>query len=173
MLAVVLLPIQTGVGLAIILSLLHGAWTITRTRLIEMDRMPGTTVWWPASATIAGERVPGLLVAAFQAPLSFLNADLFRRDLAAADPIARDKSRGGFAPCHPADQQLQTLRTVRTQKSLPYLLRRGAWIRLKERRAPATRSFAAQNPAVFLRPHRPHGLHLLVGGVTGCDPPPV
>jgi SulP family sulfate permease len=83
MLAVVLLPIQTGVGLAIILSLLHGVWTTTRTRLIEMDRIPGTTVWWPASEAIAGERVPGLLVVAFQAPLSFLNADLFQRDLAA------------------------------------------------------------------------------------------
>ncbi len=82
--AVVLLPIQTGVSLAITLSLLHGVWTTTRTRLIELDRIPGTTVWWPASDTVAGERVPGLLVVAFQAPLSFLNADLFRRDMTAA-----------------------------------------------------------------------------------------
>jgi SulP family sulfate permease len=84
MLAVVLLPIQTGVGLAIILSLLHGVWTTTRTHLVEMERIPGTTVWWPESETTTGERVPGLMVIAFQAPLSFLNADVFRRDLTAA-----------------------------------------------------------------------------------------
>jgi sulfate permease, SulP family len=84
MLAVVLLPIQTGVGLAIILSLLHGVWTTTRTHLVEMEHIPGTTVWWPVSEAFVGERVPGLLVVAFQAPLSFLNADLFRRGLTAA-----------------------------------------------------------------------------------------
>lgn len=83
MLAVVLLPVQTGVGLAIILSLLHGAWTTTRARLIEFDRIPGTTVWWPMSQIHRGERIPGVGVVAFQAPLSFLNADLFRHDVLA------------------------------------------------------------------------------------------
>ncbi|HEY8162897.1 MAG TPA: SulP family inorganic anion transporter [Methylocystis sp.] len=87
MLSIVLLPVQEGVGLAIILSLLHGVWTATRTRLIEYDRIPGTTVWWPASPIQRGERLPGVLVVAFQAPLSFLNADLFRRDM--ADAIER------------------------------------------------------------------------------------
>jgi sulfate permease, SulP family len=81
MLSVVLLPVQEGVGLAIMLSLLHGAWTTTRTRLIEYVRIPGSTVWWPASWIHQGERLPGVLVVAFQAPLSFLNADLFRRDM--------------------------------------------------------------------------------------------
>lgn len=84
MLAVVLLPIQQGVALAIILSLLHGVWTTTRTRLIEFDRIPGTTVWWPTPQLQRGERLPGVRVVAFQAPLSFLNADLFRRDIVAA-----------------------------------------------------------------------------------------
>ena len=84
MLTVTLLPIATGVGLAVILSLLHGVWTTTQTRLIEMERIPGTTIWWPRSARMAGERLPGVLVVAFQAPLSFVNADVFRRDLEAA-----------------------------------------------------------------------------------------
>jgi SulP family sulfate permease len=75
-----------AMGLSIILSLLHGVWTTTRTNLVEMERIPGTTVWWPASATPTGERVPGLLVVAFQVPLSFLNAALFRRDLSADRP---------------------------------------------------------------------------------------
>ncbi len=81
MLAVVVLPVQQGVALAIILSLLHGVWTTTRTRLIEFDRIPGTTVWWPSSKMHPGERLPGVLVVAFQAPLSFFNADLFQRDM--------------------------------------------------------------------------------------------
>lgn len=87
LLAVVLLPMQQGVALSIILSLLHGAWTTTRTRLVQFDRIPGSTVWWPVSEIHRGENVPGVLVVAFQAPLSFLNADLFRRDFAQA--IAR------------------------------------------------------------------------------------
>jgi len=84
MLAMTLLPLQQGVALAIILSLLHGVWTTTRARLMEFDRIPGTTIWWPASQTHRGERLPGVRVFAFQAPLSFLNAGIFRRDLAAA-----------------------------------------------------------------------------------------
>jgi sulfate permease, SulP family len=81
---VVILPMQTGVALAIILSLLHGVWTITRARLIRFERLPGTTVWWPQEPLPRGETLPGVLVAGFQAPLSFLNAQLFRRDLLAA-----------------------------------------------------------------------------------------
>ncbi len=87
MLAVVILPVQTGVALAIMLSLAHGVWTTTRTRLIEFDRLPGTSVWWPVEADFAGERLFGVLVVAFQAPLSFLNAYQFQHDMREA--IAR------------------------------------------------------------------------------------
>ena len=87
MLAVVILPVQTGVGLAIMLSLAHGVWTITRTRLLEFDRLPGTSVWWPVEADFKGERLFGVLVVAFQAPLSFLNAYQFQQDMREA--IAR------------------------------------------------------------------------------------
>jgi len=81
-LAIVLLPIEIGVGLGIVLSLLHGMWTATRTRLIEFEHIPGTTVWWPAGEGIGGERLEGVRVVAFQAPLSFLNADAFRTGFA-------------------------------------------------------------------------------------------
>ncbi len=84
MLAVALLPVQTGVGLAIVLSLIHGLWTTTRTHLIEFERLPGTSVWWPASAQIRGEKLEGVLVVAFQAPLSFVNAYSFQQDFRAA-----------------------------------------------------------------------------------------
>ena len=45
--AIVLLPIQTGTAFGISLSIVHGIWTITRTRTIEFVRVPGTSVWWP------------------------------------------------------------------------------------------------------------------------------
>ena len=60
---------------------------MTRTRLIEFDRLPGTSVWWPLEADFAGERLFGVLVVAFQAPLSFLNAYQFQHDMREA--IAR------------------------------------------------------------------------------------
>lgn len=85
MLAVVSLPAQTGVGLSIILSLMHGMWATTRTRLIFFKRVPGTSIWWPEGAgaersNTHGETLDGVLVVAFQAPLSFLNAYQFQRD---------------------------------------------------------------------------------------------
>jgi len=84
MAAIVMLPIQVGVGVGIMLSLLHGLWTITRARPIEFERVKGTTVWWPANPNTKGETLPGILVLAFQAPLAFLNADNFERGAVAA-----------------------------------------------------------------------------------------
>ncbi len=80
-LLIVLLPIQTGVAIGIFFSLGHGVFTITRTRLIPFERVPGTTVWWPATHDGRGETESQVMVAAFQAPLSFLNAYTFRRDI--------------------------------------------------------------------------------------------
>ena len=87
MLAILVLPIEQGVGAGIALSILHGVWTTTRARLVEFERIPGSTVWWPQSETSAGEKVNGVAVLALQAPLSFLNAYDFQsavRALAAA-----------------------------------------------------------------------------------------
>jgi sulfate permease, SulP family len=76
--AIVILPIQFGVAAGILLSLVHGLWTTTRARVIEFERVPGTSIWWPPSREIGGEKVRGVNVIAFQAPLSFLNAHEFR-----------------------------------------------------------------------------------------------
>ncbi|HEY6254490.1 MAG TPA: SulP family inorganic anion transporter [Xanthobacteraceae bacterium] len=84
MTAIVVLPIQTGVVIGVFLSLLHGVFITTRAQPIEFERVAGTTVWWPPHATMPGEKVPGVLVMAFQAPLSFLNAQDFRRGIEAA-----------------------------------------------------------------------------------------
>lgn len=79
MAAIVALPIQTGVVIGIFLSLLHGVFIITQAQPIEFERVPGTTVWWPPHPSVQGEKIDGVLVIAFQAPLSFLNAQDFRR----------------------------------------------------------------------------------------------
>jgi SulP family sulfate permease len=81
MAAIVVLPIETGVAVGIGLSLLHGIWSATRTLPIELEQVPGTSVWWPPGKPSAGEQISGVLVAAFQAPLSFVNADRFKRGL--------------------------------------------------------------------------------------------
>jgi MFS superfamily sulfate permease-like transporter len=83
MLLIVLLPIQTGVAIGVFLSLAHGVFTITRSRVIGFEPVADTTVWWP---TPDAPPTPhdGVLVVGFQAPLSFLNAYEFRRGLRAA-----------------------------------------------------------------------------------------
>jgi SulP family sulfate permease len=79
--AIIVMPIEQGVGIGITLSLLHGIWSTTRARVTVYERVPGTTIWWPSHPHISGETVPNVLVAGFQAPLSFLNAYHFRSDV--------------------------------------------------------------------------------------------
>ncbi|HEX4105025.1 MAG TPA: SulP family inorganic anion transporter [Rhizomicrobium sp.] len=80
-LAIVVMPIAIGVGVGVALSLLHGVWIIVQTRAVIFELIPGTTVWWPKNSDFQGETKPGLVVAGFQAPLFFLNADTFRVSL--------------------------------------------------------------------------------------------
>jgi sulfate permease, SulP family len=82
--AIIVLPIEQGVGFGIGLSLLHGIWSTTRARVLVFERVPGTSIWWPSSPDLPGEQEPGVIVAGFQAPLSFLNAYHFRRDILVA-----------------------------------------------------------------------------------------
>jgi MFS superfamily sulfate permease-like transporter len=87
---IVVLPIQTGVAIGMFFSLVHGVFTVTRAGVIPFERVKGTTVWWPVSTSDPGETEPGVLVMGFQAPLSFLNAKDFGRELLEA--IARRDS---------------------------------------------------------------------------------
>jgi sulfate permease, SulP family len=91
--AIIVLPIEQGVGLGIALSLLHGIWSTTRARALIFERVPGTSIWWPKSPSLPGEREPGIIVAGFQAPLSFLNAYHFRSDILDALQSAPEKAR--------------------------------------------------------------------------------
>jgi high affinity sulfate transporter 1 len=80
-LTIVVLPIEQGVGIGIALSLMHGIWTTTQARVVEFERVPDSSIWWPKSALMKGESEPGVVVAGLQAPLSFLNAYRFRADM--------------------------------------------------------------------------------------------
>jgi len=90
---IIMLPIEQGVGLGIALSLLHGIWTTTRARVRPLERVPGTSIWWPVSPNLPGEQEAGVIVAGFPAPLSFLNAYDFRRDILAALKSSPQKVR--------------------------------------------------------------------------------
>ena len=86
---VVLTPIQMGVGLAIVLSLIHSTYLLARPNCARLERLKGTTVWWPPQRGTKGrsaatETVPGVLVFAPAAPLTFINADYIRGRLDAA-----------------------------------------------------------------------------------------
>jgi sulfate permease, SulP family len=86
--AIVVLPIEWGVASGVALSILHGVWSGTRVKVQPMSRQPGTTVWWPDGQArgARGERLEGVQVLAFPAPLTFLVADSFGREfLTAAD----------------------------------------------------------------------------------------
>jgi sulfate permease, SulP family len=91
-LAIVALPIEQGVSLGVLLSVLHGVWTTTRAHVVEFERIPGTSVWWPVEKDSKGEVSAGVRVIALQAPLSFLNAYNFRRAIerfVSGDPPTR------------------------------------------------------------------------------------
>jgi len=91
-LAILMLPIQQGVSVGVLLSILHGVWTTTRARTVEFERIPGTSIWWPRDEATRGEFMPDICVIGLQAPLSFLNAYNFRRAIelfATRDPPTR------------------------------------------------------------------------------------
>jgi sulfate permease, SulP family len=70
---VVALPIETGMLLAILLSFVYTLYVVARPYSAELGRVPGSTVWWPPGEE-ESEHVPGVLVFATAAPLTFTNA---------------------------------------------------------------------------------------------------
>ncbi len=71
---VVALPIETGMLLAIVLSFVYSLYAVARPHCAELARAPGSTVWWPPGHDEKSEHVPGVLVFATAAPLTFTNA---------------------------------------------------------------------------------------------------
>jgi SulP family sulfate permease len=71
---VVVLPIETGMLLAIILSFFHSLYIVARPPSAVLSRVPGGTIWWPASRQEKREHEPGVLVFSPAAPINFTNA---------------------------------------------------------------------------------------------------
>src|SRR5262249_18848652 len=78
---VVFLPIETGVALSIVLSLLHSVYVIARPDITELARIPDTTIWWALPKDHPREYEPGVLVVALSAPVYFVNASYLRAKL--------------------------------------------------------------------------------------------
>ena len=89
--AMTLLPIESGAAIGIGLSLLHGVWMTIHTRVLELYRLPGTTVWWPSGDKHAQERLKGVTVIAYQAPLLFANAETFKAGMIAIIDSERER----------------------------------------------------------------------------------
>ena len=77
--AIIVLPIASGVAVGVLLSLVHGAWSAARVPIVALGRIPGSTVWWPPAVGRKLESEPGVAVLGFAAPLTFLNAAAFAR----------------------------------------------------------------------------------------------
>jgi sulfate permease, SulP family len=91
--AIVALPIEQGVAVGIVLSLLQGIWSTTRARVVRFVPVAGTSVWWPMTPNDPVESHSSVLVLGLQAPLTFLNADHFHSDVKAALKKAPDSIR--------------------------------------------------------------------------------
>jgi MFS superfamily sulfate permease-like transporter len=81
---VVALPIESGMLLAIVLSFVHSLYAVARPYCAELARVPGSTVWWPPGRDEKSEHVPGVLVFAAAAPLTFTNAQYISDEIMAA-----------------------------------------------------------------------------------------
>ena len=91
--SIIVLPIEQGVAIGIITSLLHGLWNTTRSHVIIYEQVAGTTVWWPHNPELHVQHDQEVLVVGFQAPLSFLNAARFRSELRGLVQSARTKPK--------------------------------------------------------------------------------
>ncbi len=78
---VIALPIETGMLAAIVLSLVQSFYGVARPHCVELERAPGTTVWWPPQDEGESERMPGVLVFAPSAPLNFTNVTFIQQRL--------------------------------------------------------------------------------------------
>jgi SulP family sulfate permease len=84
LIAVVMIGVEQGIGLAVLLAILdrirHGA----RPQLHVLGRVAGTTSWTPLSQGVHAEEQPGVLVVLFATPLWYANAVHFREEVEAA-----------------------------------------------------------------------------------------
>ena len=78
LLAVVLIGVVQGIGVAVGLAILDRIRLSSRPQLHVMGRIPGTTSWARPALDPTAEHVPGVLVALFATPIWYANAEHFR-----------------------------------------------------------------------------------------------
>jgi sulfate permease, SulP family len=81
LLAVALIGVEQGIGVAVGLAILDRTRLTARPTPHVLGRIPGTTSWTPLSAPGQPSEVPGVLVLLFAAPLWYANATHFRAAL--------------------------------------------------------------------------------------------
>ena len=81
LLAVALIGVEQGIGVAVGLAILDRTRLTARPSLHVLGRIPGTTSWAPLTAPGQAHEVPGVLVVLFAAPLWYANATHFRAAL--------------------------------------------------------------------------------------------
>jgi MFS superfamily sulfate permease-like transporter len=72
---VIVLPIQTGMLLAIMLSLVHGVSLVMWPPATQLFQIRGSATWWPPTDEKDLVEVPGVVVFAPAAPVNFTNAE--------------------------------------------------------------------------------------------------
>ncbi len=90
LLAVALIGVVQGIGVAVVLAILDRTRLTARPSLHVLGRIPGTTSWAPLTSPERPVEVPGVLVVLFAAPLWYANATHFRSDL---DHVRRQPAR--------------------------------------------------------------------------------
>ena len=90
LLAVALIGVEQGIGVAVGLAILDRTRLTARPTLHVLGRIQGTTSWAPLSAPGQPSEVPGVLVLLFAAPLWYANATHFR---AALDHARRESAQ--------------------------------------------------------------------------------
>jgi high affinity sulfate transporter 1 len=81
LLAVALIGVEQGIGVAVGLAILDRTRLTARPQLHVLGRIPGTTSWAPLTAPERPAEIPGVLVVLFAAPLWYANATHFRAGL--------------------------------------------------------------------------------------------
>jgi sulfate permease, SulP family len=81
LLAVALIGVEQGIGVAVGLAILDRTRLTARPKLHVLGRIPGTTSWAPLTAPAGPAEIPGVLVVLFAAPLWYANAAHFRAGL--------------------------------------------------------------------------------------------
>jgi MFS superfamily sulfate permease-like transporter len=69
------LPLQSGLPLAILLSLLHATLPLFATQVVKLTQVTGTTIWWHRPDMDDAPDAEGLLVLGLTAPMNFVTAE--------------------------------------------------------------------------------------------------